>query len=45
VGAVPIGTPLGRWGIAPRLPAHEVAFADRWGTPPAWRAEPFDPSA
>jgi nitroreductase len=40
-GAVPIGTPLGRWGVAPRLPAHEVSYADHWGTVPSWRAEPF----
>jgi nitroreductase len=38
--ALPMGFPLGRWGIAPRQPAHEVTFADRWGTPPSWTAEP-----
>jgi nitroreductase len=38
VGAVPMGYPLGRWGVAPRQPADEVSFADRWGTPPAWVA-------
>ena len=36
--ALPIGYPLGRWGVAPRQPAHEVTFADRWGTPPPWTA-------
>jgi nitroreductase len=37
--ALPMGYPLGRWGVAPRQPAHEVTFANRWGTPPAWTAE------
>jgi nitroreductase len=31
--AVSCGYPLGRWGVAERAPAHEVAFADRWGHP------------
>jgi nitroreductase len=39
-GAVPMGYPLGRWAVAPRLPGHEVAFADRWGETPTWRATP-----
>jgi nitroreductase len=30
---VSFGYPTGRWGIAPRRPAHEVAFRNRWGTP------------
>jgi nitroreductase len=34
--ALPMGYPLGRWGVAPRQPAHEVTFADRWGNPPSW---------
>ncbi len=34
--ALPIGSPLGRWGVAPRQPANEVTFADRWGTRPRW---------
>ena len=38
--ALPMGYPLGRWGIAPRQPAHEVTFANRWGNSPAWTAEP-----
>lgn len=25
------GYPLGRWGVAPRVPAHEVAFRNSWG--------------
>jgi nitroreductase len=40
-GAVPMGYPLGRWAVAPRRPAHEVAFANRWDTAPSWRANPL----
>ena len=29
---IPVGHPLGRWGGAPRRPAVEVTFWDRWGT-------------
>lgn len=29
--AVSAGYPAGRWGLAKRKPAHEVAYADRWG--------------
>jgi len=25
------GYPTGRWGVAPRRPAHEVAFRNQWG--------------
>ena len=28
---VSFGYPTGRWGIAPRRPAHEVAFRNTWG--------------
>jgi nitroreductase len=38
--ALPTGVPLGRWGIAPRQPAHQVSFANRWGQSPDWTAEP-----
>lgn len=31
--AVSCGYPLGKWGVAARAPAHQVAFADRWGEP------------
>lgn len=31
--AVSAGYPTGRWGLAARRPAHEVAFAERWGEP------------
>ncbi len=30
---VPMGYPTGRWGVARRRPAHEVAFRNRWGDP------------
>ena len=31
--AVSAGYPTGRWGLAKRKPAHEVAYAERWGQP------------
>jgi len=31
-GCVALGYPTGRWGIAPRRPAHEVAYRNGWGT-------------
>jgi nitroreductase len=31
--AVSAGHPPGRWGLAKRNPAHEVAYAERWGEP------------
>jgi nitroreductase len=30
---VTFGYPTGRWGVAPRRPAHEVSFRNRWGAP------------
>jgi nitroreductase len=30
---VTFGYPTGRWGVAPRRPAHEVAFRNRWDQP------------
>ena len=30
---VSFGYPTGRWGVAPRVPAHEVSFRNRWGEP------------
>jgi nitroreductase len=38
IAAVPMGYPTGRWAIAPRQPAHEVSYANRWGSSPPWRA-------
>jgi nitroreductase len=29
---VPMGYPTGRWGVARRRPAHEVAYRNAWGT-------------
>jgi nitroreductase len=29
---VSFGYPTGRWDVAPRVPAHEVSFRNRWGT-------------
>lgn len=37
--AVSCGYPKGRWGLARRSPAHEVAYADRWGSPVSWRLD------
>ena len=30
---VTFGYPTGRWGVAPRIPAHEVSFRNQWGMP------------
>ncbi len=30
---IPLGYPLGRWGVAPRRPLEEVVFSDRWQHP------------
>jgi len=37
-GVLPMGYPRGHFGVAPRRPAHEVAFSDRWGQSPSWSA-------
>lgn len=29
-GVVPMGYPLGKWGVGPRKPAHEVAARNSW---------------
>ncbi len=43
---VSLGYPTGRWGVAPRRPAHEVAFRNRWGTPVGFEvSEPLWPPA
>ena len=36
---VTMGYPTGRWGIAPRKPAHEVTYRNRWGKEPGFRFE------
>jgi nitroreductase len=33
-GCVSFGYPIGRWAVAPRRPAHEVTYRNRWGTGP-----------
>jgi nitroreductase len=33
---VTFGYPTGRWGLAMRHPAHEVAFRNRWGAAPGF---------
>jgi nitroreductase len=33
---VPMGYPLGRWGVAARQPAHEVTYRNRWGNATGW---------
>ena len=30
---VTFGYPTGRWGVAPRVPVHQVAHRNRWGAP------------
>ena len=42
---VSFGYPTGRWGVAPRVPVHQVSHRNRWGTPvgfevpkPLWSA-------
>ena len=36
---VAMGYPKGRWGIAPRQPAHQVTFRNQWGTEPGFTAD------
>lgn len=35
-GCLSFGYPKGRWGVAPRQPAREVSFRNRWGDPVGW---------
>jgi len=43
-GAVSMGYPTGRWGVAARQPAHEVTFRNQWGDDPGFRdPEPLWP--
>jgi nitroreductase len=45
-GALSFGYPTGRWGVAPRQPAREVSFRNRWGTPSGFEADgPLWPEA
>jgi hypothetical protein len=36
IACVTLGYPAGRWGVAPRRPAHEVTFRNQRGTPPGF---------
>ena len=41
---VSFGYPTGRWAVAPRRPAHEVAYRNTWGTELDWQIpEPLWP--
>jgi nitroreductase len=43
---VSFGYPTGRWGVAARRPAHEVAYRNRWGNPIGFEiAEPLWPES
>jgi hypothetical protein len=35
---VSFGYPTGRWDVAPRRPAHEVAYRNTWGADPGLAA-------
>jgi nitroreductase len=35
---IPLGYPRGKFGPTQRVPASEVTFRDRWGTPAPWAA-------
>lgn len=39
-GVLPMGYPLGRWGVAPRPPAEGACYAERWGEPVNWSSPP-----
>ena len=30
---ITLGYPTGRWGVAERIPAEQVSFSNRWGSP------------
>ncbi|GAA0617049.1 nitroreductase family protein [Sporichthya brevicatena] len=36
---IPIGRPLGRWGVAQRRPLHEMVYTERWACPPDWNCD------
>lgn len=39
-GVLPLGRPLGRWGVAPRSDAAGACYSERWGQPVGWTAPP-----
>ena len=32
-GCVSFGVPTGKWGVAPRVPVHQVSYRNAWGKP------------
>ncbi len=36
---VPMGRPLGRWGVAQRRPLHEMVYTERWAAAPEWNCD------
>jgi nitroreductase len=38
-GCIALGYPTGRWGVARRVPAHEVTYRNGWGQPPGFTAD------
>jgi len=36
---IPVGKPLGSWGLAKRPPAHRFAYDESFGNPVAWAAD------
>jgi nitroreductase len=36
---VALGYPRGRWGVAPRQPAHQVTFRNAWGAEPGFSGD------
>lgn len=39
--SVALGFATGRWGIAPRKPAHTVTYRNRWGEPAGFESPPL----
>ena len=36
---IPLGRPLGRWGVAQRRPLHETVYSERWAERPDWTCD------
>ena len=39
-GVLPMGYPVGRWGVAPRPDVVDACYSERWGEAVSWRAPP-----
>ena len=39
-GCLPMGYPLGKWGVPVRKPLAKVAFHNQWGTTPPYQGPP-----